>query len=254
MIKAKKDLGQNFLIDEVALNKIIEIINPNKKEHFLEIGPGQGALTKFLAKNTRRLDAVELDKDLLLGLRLINAEELFIHNENILDFDIRKVLENGKLRIVGNLPYNISTDIMLWTFQNLNYFKDIHFMFQKEFGVRLSAEPNNKSYGRISVLAQYLTELETVLYLEPESFKPKPKVRSVFTKLIPKKDRKIDSPIGIKLQAVTKEVFQHRRKMVGKSLKKILTPKQLEKMDIDLSLRPENITVEEYIKIAQALI
>ena len=254
MIKAKKDLGQNFLIDEVALNKIIEIINPNKKEHFLEIGPGQGALTKFLAKNTRRLDAVELDKDLLLGLRLINAEELFIHNENILDFDIRKVLENGKLRIVGNLPYNISTDIMLWTFRNLNYFKDIHFMFQKEFGERLSAEPNNKSYGRISVLAQYLTELETVLYLEPESFKPKPKVRSVFTKLIPKKDRKIDSPIGIKLQAVTKEVFQHRRKMVGKSLKKILTIKQLEKMDIDLSLRPENLTVEEYIKIAQALI
>ena len=254
MIKAKKDLGQNFLIDEVALNKIVEIINPKKKEHFLEIGPGQGALTKFLAKNTRRLDAVELDKDLLLGLRLINTEELFIHNENILDFDIRKVLENGKLRIVGNLPYNISTDIMLWTFQNLNYFKDIHFMFQKEFGERLSAEPNNKSYGRISVLAQYLTELETVLYLEPESFKPKPKVRSVFTKLIPKKDRKIDSPIGIKLQAVTKEVFQHRRKMVGKSLKKILTPKQLKKMDIDLSLRPENITVEEYIKIAQALI
>ncbi len=254
MIKAKKDLGQNFLIDEVALNKIIEIINPKKKEHFLEIGPGQGALTKFLAKNTRRLDAVELDKDLLLGLSLINTEELFIHNENILDFDIRKVLENGKLRIVGNLPYNISTDIMLWTFQNLNYFKDIHFMFQKEFGERLSAEPNNRSYGRISVLAQYLTELETVLYLEPESFKPKPKVRSVFTRFIPKKDRKIDSPVGIKLQAVTKEVFQHRRKMVGKSLKKILTIKQLEKMDIDLSLRPENITVEEYIKIAQALI
>ena len=220
----------------------------------MEIGPGQGALTKFLAKNTRRLDAVELDKDLLLGLRLINTEGLYIHNENILDFDIRKVLENGKLSILGKLPYNISTDIMLWTFQNLNYFKDIHFMFQKEFGERLSAEPNNKSYGRISVLAQYLTELETVLYLEPESFKPKPKVRSVFTRLIPKKDRKIDSPVGIKLQAVTKEVFQHRRKMVGKSLKKILTIKQLEKMDIDLSLRPENITVEEYIKIAQALI
>ena len=91
MLKAKKDLGQNFLIDEVALNKIIEIINPIKKEHFLEIGPGQGALTKILAKSIRRLDAVELDKDLLLGLRLINSEELFIHNENILDFDIKKV-------------------------------------------------------------------------------------------------------------------------------------------------------------------
>jgi len=168
-MKAKKNLGQNFLIDEVALNKIIGIVNATKTDHFLEIGPGRGALTEIFAKNTRRLDAIELDKDLLLNLRLINSERLFIHNENILNFDIKKILKDGKLRIVGNLPYNISTEIMLWTFSNLNHFKDIHFMFQKEFGERLSAEPNNKSYGRISVITQYLTELETVLYFEPES-------------------------------------------------------------------------------------
>ena len=254
MMKAKKNLGQNFLIDEVALNKIIEIVNATKTDHFLEIGPGRGALTEIFAKNTRRLDAIELDKDLLLNLRLINSERLFIHNENILNFDIKKILKDGKLRIVGNLPYNISTEIMLWTFSNLNHFKDIHFMFQKEFGERLSAEPNNKSYGRISVITQYLTELETVLYLEPESFKPKPKVQSVFIRFTPKKDRKINSPIAIKLQEVTKEVFKHRRKMIGKSLSRILTVKQLGKMDIDLSLRPENISVEDYVKIAQALI
>ena len=254
MIKAKKNLGQNFLIDEVALNKIIEIVNATKTDHFLEIGAGRGALTEIFAKNTRRLDAIELDKDLLLNLRLINSERLFIHNENILNFDIKKILKDGKLRIVGNLPYNISTEIMLWTFSNLNHFKDIHFMFQKEFGERLSAEPNNKSYGRISVITQYLTELETVLYVEPESFKPKPKVQSVFIRFTPKKDRKINSPIAIKLQEVTKEVFKHRRKMIGKSLSRILTVKQLDKMDIDLSLRPENISVEDYVKIAQAII
>ena len=254
MIKAKKGLGQNFLIDGVALNKIIEIIDPRKEDHFLEIGPGRGALTKILTKNIKRLDAVELDKDLLLSLKLINNKELFIHNENILDFEIKKVRENGKLRIIGNLPYNISSDIMLWTFDNLNNFKDMHFMFQREFGERLSAEPNNRSYGRISVLTQYLTKLDIVLCIEPESFKPKPKVQSVLIKFIPRQDRKVDSPIAIKLQAVTKEVFRHRRKMIGKSLKKILTTKQLDKMDIDLSLRPENISVEDYIKIAKALI
>ena len=163
MIKAKKDLGQNFLIDEVALNKIFELINPKATDHFLEIGPGKGALTKILANNVGRLDAVELDKDLLLSLKLINNKKLYIHNESILNFNIENVMESKKLRLTGNLPYNISTDILLWSLSNLNQLKDMHFMFQKEFGERLSAEPNNKSYGRISVLTQYLTELDTVL-------------------------------------------------------------------------------------------
>ena len=143
---------------------------------------------------------------------------------------------------------------MLWSFNNLSEFDDMHFMFQKEFGERLSAEPNNKSYGRISVLTQYLTELDTTLYLEPESFKPRPSVESVFIKFIPIKDRHFLSPVSIKLQEVTKEAFMHRRKMIGKSLKKILTSEQLDKLDIDLSLRPENISVNDYIRIAKALI
>ena len=254
MIKAKKDLGQNFLIDEVALNKLFELINPSTKDHFLEIGPGRGALTKILANKVRRLDAVELDKDLLLSLKLINSKKLYIHNENILNFDVKNVMENRKLRIVGNLPYNISTDIMFWSFNKLDHVKDMHFMFQKEFGERLSAEPDNKSYGRISVLTQYLTELDKVLYLKPESFKPKPSVESVFIRFIPIKDRHILSPISIKLQEVTKEVFMYRRKMIGKSLKKILTSNQINKLDIDLSLRPENISVKNYVRIAEALI
>ena len=254
MIKAKKDLGQNFLVDQVALNKIFELINPKNTDHFLEIGPGKGALTKILAKDARRLDAVELDKDLLLSLKLINSENLYIHNANILNFKITDILSNEKLRIVGNLPYNISTDIMLWSFNNLSEFKDMHFMLQKEFGERLSAEPNNKSYGRISVITQYLTELDTTLYVESESFKPRPSVESVFIRFIPIQDRNFLSPVSIKLQEVTKEAFMHRRKMIGKSLKKILTSEQLEKLDIDLSLRPENISVNDYIRIAETLI
>ena len=213
MIKAKKELGQNFLIDEVALNRIIELINPRNEDHFLEIGPGRGALTKHLSDKAKRLDAVELDQDLLLSLKLINSNKLFIHNESILNFDVDRIIEYEKIRLVGNLPYNISTEIMLWAFDGLKQLEDMHFMFQKEFGERLSAEPNNKSYGRISVLTQYLTELEKVLYLEPSSFRPKPSVESVFIRFKPKKDRHILSPISIKLQEITKATFMHRRKM-----------------------------------------
>lgn len=254
MIKAKKELGQNFLIDEVALNRIIELINPKNEDHFLEIGPGRGALTKRLSDKAKRLDAVELDQDLLLSLKLINSNKLFIHNESILNFDIDRIIEYEKIRLVGNLPYNISTEIMLWAFDSLKQLEDMHFMFQKEFGERLSAEPNNKSYGRISVLTQYLTELEKVLYLEPSSFRPKPSVESVFIRFKPKKDRHILSPISIKLQEITKATFMHRRKMIGKSLKNILTTQQIEQLDIDLSLRPENLSVNDYVRIAEQLI
>ena len=254
MIKAKKELGQNFLIDEVALNRIIELINPRNEDHFLEIGPGRGALTKRLSDKAKRLDAVELDQDLLLSLKLINSNKLFIHNESILNFDVDRIIEYEKIRLVGNLPYNISTEIMLWAFDSLKQLEDMHFMFQKEFGERLSAEPNNKSYGRISVLTQYLTELEKVLYLEPSSFRPKPSVESVFIRFKPKKDRHILSPISIKLQEITKATFMHRRKMIGKSLKNILTSQQIEQLDIDLSLRPENLSVNDYVRIAEQLI
>ncbi len=254
MIKAKSELGQNFLIDEVALNKIIELINPKNEDHFLEIGPGRGALTKLLSTNVKRLDAVEIDKDLLQSLKLINSKKLFVHNENILTFDIDSILEYRKIRMVGNLPYNISTEIMLWAFNSLKNIKDMHFMFQKEFGERLSADPNNKSYGRISVLTQYLTELDRVLYLEPDSFKPKPSVESVFIRFKPKKDRHILSPTSKKIQEITKATFMHRRKMIGKSLKNILTTKQIDKLDIDLSLRPENLSVNTYVRIAEELI
>ena len=254
MIKAKKKLGQNFLIDEVALNRIIELINPRNEDHFLEIGPGRGALTKRLSDKAKRLDAVELDQDLLLSLKLINSNKLFIHNESILNFDVDRIIEYEKIRLVGNLPYNISTEIILWAFDSLKQLEDMHFMFQKEFGERLSAEPNNKSYGRISVLTQYLTELEKVLYLEPSSFRPKPSVESVFIRFKPKKDRHILSPISIKLQEITKATFMHRRKMIGKSLKNILTTQQIEQLDIDLSLRPENLSVNDYVRIAEQLI
>ena len=113
MIKAKKDLGQNFLVDQVALNKIFELINPKNTDHFLEIGPGKGALTKVLANSTGRLDAVELDRDLLLSLELINSEKLYIHNENILDFKISDILGNKKLRIVP-IIFVITIFLMIW--------------------------------------------------------------------------------------------------------------------------------------------
>ena len=189
MIKAKKELGQNFLIDEVALNRIIELINPKNEDHFLEIGPGRGALTKRLSDKAKRLDAVELDQDLLLSLKLINSNKLFIHNESILNFDIDRIIEYEKIRLVGNLPYNISTEIILWAFDSLKQLEDMHFMFQKEFGERLSAEPNNKSYGRISVMVQSFYKVEKKMNISKNVFHPKPKIESSIIKFKKKKTK-----------------------------------------------------------------
>ncbi len=254
MLKAKKNLGQNFLIDQYVLNQIIEFINPNIDQNILEIGPGHGALTELLIGKVKRLDVVELDKELLLGLKLINDNKLHIHNKNILNFDISGIYEEQKIRAVGNLPYNISTPIMLWAFKYLDCLKDMHFMFQKEFGERLCSEPDKKSYGRISVLTQYLTKADTLMHIEPECFKPQPSIDSILIKFMPIPGRSINSARALKIQEVTKAAFMHRRKMIGKSLKRLLSIEELQNLGIDPKARPENISVEDYSTIAETLI
>ena len=157
MSKAKKSLGQNFLTEATVINQIIRAINPLSHNNFLEIGPGKGAITKPLLKLIKNLHVVEIDKDLLKGLQSIQSVNLTIHNLSILHFNPQESFDE-KIRIVGNLPYNISTQIMLWSFKYLENFEDMHFMFQKEFGERLVSKKDKKSFGRISVLTQYLTK------------------------------------------------------------------------------------------------
>ena len=257
MHRAKKNLGQNFLEDRMVLREIIDSIKPNKKDSFLEIGPGKGSLTELITGCVETLDAIELDRDLILGLRLLAQKEgnLTIHKGDILDFDIEQNLKpKKKLRVIGNLPYNISSSIMLWSFLNQHKFVDLHYMFQKEFGQRLSSDTGTKSYGRLSVLTQYMAKVSKLFIVNPESFKPAPAVESIFIKLVPIPGRDLNSPIAKKLQEITRIAFSKRRKMLSKSYKDILGKEDFEYLNIEPSQRPEDLTVEDFLKISNLLI
>ena len=254
MPRAKKSLGQNFLIDSNVIDQIIQHVKPDHQDVFLEIGPGKGAISEILIDKSNQVQAVELDDDLLKKLVILeNRGNFRVHKGNILEFNPKKIFDN-KIRVIGNLPYNISTPILLWSFKFLDMFTDMHFMFQKEFGDRLFAKNNSKDYGRTSVITQYLTKPKYCFDIDPESFSPKPKVKSVFVKFEPVLGRSFDDPIAQMIQKVTRITFQHRRKMIGKSLENLLSKEKLEALDIDLKLRPENLSVKEYIKISESLI
>tara|TARA_B100000683_G_scaffold81669_1_gene80558 strand:- start:459 stop:1223 length:765 start_codon:yes stop_codon:yes gene_type:complete len=254
MTKAKKSLGQNFLVDGKVISEIINHVNPDSSDIFLEIGPGKGAITRELISKAGLTHAVEIDD--ILSKELSNFEDkgdFIVHHEDILNFDPSK-LSHRQIRLIGNLPYNISTPIMFWSFKNINFFEDMHFMFQKEFGERLFASNNSKNFGRLTVITQYLTNPYYCFSITSDSFSPKPKVDSVFLRLEPIKGRKYDDPIAIKLQEITQIAFMHKRKMVGKSLEKVISNNSLNELNIDGRMRPENISVEDYIKIAETLI
>ena len=254
MPRAKKSLGQNFLIDSNVIDQIIRYVKPDHQDVFLEIGPGKGAISEILIDKSNQVQAVELDDDLLKKLVILEDRGNFrVHKGNILEFNPKKIFDE-KIRVIGNLPYNISTPILLWSFKFLDMFTDMHFMFQKEFGDRLFAKNNSKDYGRTSVITQYLTKPKYCFDIDPESFSPKPKVKSVFVKFEPILGRSFDDPIAQMIQKVTRITFQHRRKMIGKSLENLLSKEKLEALDIDLKLRPENLSVQEYIKISESLI
>ena len=253
MPRPKKSLGQNFLIDPLVIDRTIQHLNPLPSDNFLEIGPGRGAITQPLLNLVRKLDAVEIDEELVSGLKKFESHKNFtLHNTSILKFSPKEVPEE-KIRVVGNLTYNLSTSILLWSFDYLNLFLDMHFMFQKEFGERLIAKNNTKNFGRTSVITQYLTKPQYCFSIESESFSPKPKVDSVFIKFKPIIGRNLDDPIADKLQIITRIAFMHRRKMIGKALQKVISEDKLVELNIDLKSRAENLSVDDYVKIAMAL-
>ena len=253
MPRPKKSLGQNFLIDPLVIDRTIQHLNPLPSDKFLEIGPGRGAITQPLLNLVRKLDAVEIDEELVSGLKKFESHKNFtLHNTSILKFSPKEVPEE-KIRVVGNLPYNLSTSILLWSFDYLNLFLDMHFMFQKEFGERLIAKNNTKNFGRTSVITQYLTKPQYCFSIQSDSFSPKPKVDSVFIKFKPIIGRNLDDPIANKLQIITRIAFMHRRKMIGKALQKLISEDKLVELNIDLKSRAENLSVDDYVKIAMAL-
>ena len=253
MIRAKKSLGQNFLIDRNILEKIVSITKIKNKT-ILEVGPGTGNLTSFILKNNpKKMFAVEKDKDLALNLAENFKNQLTLINDDILSIDENSI-SNEKLIVFGNLPYNISTEILSRWIMNLNnnfWFEHLILMFQKEVANRIIAEVNTSTYGRLSILANWKLNIEKICDIKPEAFSPKPKIDSSLLFFTPKKEYfKIDNPKN--LEKITRVFFSQRRKMLKKPFNQIFNgnKKVLEKLKIDLNLRPQNLDFSTYYKLA----
>lgn len=257
---ARKRFGQNFLHDMNVIHGIVSAINPKKDEFLLEIGPGLAALTEPVAELVNKLTVVEIDRDLAERLRhhpFLN-QKLTVIEQDALRFNFREYFESlnlGKdsVRVFGNLPYNISTPLIfhLLTFHDL--IKDMHFMLQKEVVKRLCAAPNSKAYGRLTIMAQYYCQVIPVLEVPPTAFKPAPKVDSAVVRLMPYNQLPYPAKDVYWLNRVTTQAFNQRRKTLRNALSTLFSAEQLEALGIDLTARAENLTIADYVRLANWL-
>ena len=252
MIKAKKSLGQNFLVDQNILEKISNSTNI-KDKIVLEIGPGTGNLTSYiLEKNPKKMVVIEKDSELSNQLNNKFNNEINIINEDILKID-ETILFNEKVTVFGNLPYNISTEIIskwIINLQNSFWFECLVLMFQKEVADRIIAEFNTSDYGRLSILCNWKLNIKKICDIKPNAFSPKPKVDSSLLIFYPKKKFiKIKDPNN--LEKVTRIFFNQRRKMLKKPYNQLFNGNQsvLKKLKIDLTLRPQNLNLETYFNL-----
>ena len=252
MIRAKKSLGQNFLIDKDIIDKITNTVSITNNE-ILEVGPGTGNLTREILKNNpSKMYLIEKDTFLAESLKEIIDERVKIFNEDILKFDEKSISKN-KIIVFGNLPYNISTEILSTWITNLNddyWFSDLILMFQKEVADRIIAQFNSSAYGRLSILANWRLNINKICDISPESFSPKPKIQSSLIHFTPKKNfAKIKDPLN--LEKITRIFFSHRRKMLKKPFNQIFNGNTdlLDKYNLDLNLRPQNLDFDTYYKL-----
>lgn len=243
--RAKKRFGQNFLVDEKIIEKIISTIAVKKTDNIIEIGPGMGALTKHLLSANNSIRAIEIDTDLIKILeKQYHNPKLNIIEADVLDFNFDKLGNN--MRIVGNLPYNISSVLMIKLIQYRDNISDMLFMLQKEMAQRIVASNNNKNYGRISVMLQTFFHAEIMFTVAKEAFNPQPKIESSIIYLKPKKNSN-DIKCAL-LQKIVKSAFSKRRKTLANSLKLLLTQ---EDTTIDLSKRAEMLSVEDFLELTK---
>jgi len=251
--QARKRFGQNFLQDEGIIQQIIHAINPQPNDNIVEIGPGKGALTASLLQQSGSLNVIELDRDLIpiLQRNLNHPDSLTIHNVDALKFNFLS-LTNDKhpLRIVGNLPYNISTPLMFHLIDFASNIADMHFMLQKEVVDRITAMPNSKAYGKLSVMLQYYCFAEKLFDVRPESFSPAPKVNSAIVRLIPYKEKPVNVDNEIVFNKIVHQSFSQRRKTLRNNLKQMLTDEEISSVGISPSVRAETLTVEQFTKLA----
>ena len=253
MIKAKKSLGQNFLIDNNIIEKITKIVNIENKT-ILEVGPGTGNLTSYILKEKpKKIYVIEKDKNLSLILRKKFQDQIVVINDDILKFDENQI-DQDQLIVYGNLPYNISTEILCKWILNINdkkiWFSNLILMFQKEVADRIISDYNSSNYGRLSILANWKLSIKKIIDVKPNSFSPKPKVDSSVLFFEPKK-KFFNLKNSYNLEKITRIFFNHRRKMIKKPFNQIFSNNQdiINKLNIDLNLRPQNLDFETYYKL-----
>ena len=251
--QVRKRFGQNFLHDEQVIARIVDAIAPQPGQHLLEIGPGHGAITDLLAQAGGQLDCVELDRDLadFLKNRFAQHSNVFIQQQDILKFDLASLANRGsKIRIAGNLPYNISTPVIFHLLQNVDLIHDMTFMLQLEVVQRLCAKPGNKNYGRLGIMVQYDCEVKHLFNVPSAAFTPKPRVSSAIVRLTPHPKRTVEARSAEALRTVVRTAFNLRRKTLKNSLKAIMSAESLAQIPVSLSERPENLGLSDYVKIS----
>ena len=248
----KKRFGQNFLIDQDIIRSLIEAIRPAPDDLMVEIGPGLGAMTQPLLQTLNHLHTVELDRDVVGWMQShYPADKITIHNIDALKFDFASL--GPKIRVVGNLPYNISTPILFHLLDNVDHIIDMHFMLQKEVVDRMVAEPSSAAYGRLSVMLQYRLYMELLVDVPPESFDPPPKVDSAFVRAVPWPTLPHPAKDEALFAKVVTAAFSQRRKTLRNTLKGLLDDAGFAALDIDPQLRAENLGVAEFVAIANHL-
>ncbi|MFZ3086944.1 MAG: 16S rRNA (adenine(1518)-N(6)/adenine(1519)-N(6))-dimethyltransferase RsmA [Methylotenera sp.] len=249
---AKKRFGQNFLTDQGVIDSLVSAISPKAADLMVEIGPGLGALTKPLLQKLNMLHVVEVDRDIIAWMQKEYAKNsITIHNSDALKFDFGSLGEN--LRVVGNLPYNISTPILFHLLDNVKHITDMHFMLQKEVVERMVAEPSTAAYGRLSVMLQYRLQMEYLFTVPPEAFNPAPKVESAFVRCVPHATLPFTAKDETLFAQVVTAAFGQRRKTLRNTLKGLLDDNGFAAVHIDSQLRAENLSVADFVAIANFL-
>lgn len=255
--RARKRFGQNFLIDENIIQRLLWSIRPRTGQTLVEIGPGQGALTEGLLQHCPDLHVIELDRDLIPLLQARFSKEfprLSIHQGDALQFDFSTLVQDQQpLRIVGNLPYNISTPLIFHLLEFRNIIGDMHFMLQKEVVARMASAPGEKAWGRLGIMTQYFCDVEMLFEVPPASFSPAPKVDSAIVRLTPLAQPANPVDDHAMLDLLVKTAFQQRRKTLRNTLRTLLDERQLHSLQIDPNLRPENLSLSDYVMIANFL-
>ncbi len=248
----RRRFGQNFLIDGSVVERIVAAIAPAPQDTVVEIGPGQGALTQPLLERVERLHAVEIDRDLAAGLReRFPAQRLTLHEADALEFDFCAL--GSSLRIVGNLPYNISSPLLFHLTETLGCIRDCHFMLQREVVERMAAPPGDKTYGRLSVMLQYRFTVERLFRVAPGSFRPMPQVESAIVRLTPLRPMPVEARDEKLFARVVAEAFSHRRKTLRNALRSLVPEPAFETAGVDAGARPETLSVAQFVRLADAI-